>query len=99
LLWFWQDPHTPLMYSEYEDYLRKETEKIRSGFYIPEPSRARALNHIRYAIRSFYFNIPWIRKIVIVMPDACELPSVVNATHPKLRVVKVRLLSSGCSLC
>ena len=51
-------------------------------------SRYQSHDELRYSLRSVAMYAPWIRNIFIVVCDYATLPSWLNTSHPRLRIVR-----------
>ena len=50
-------------------------------------NKYREWGELRYSMRSLLAHADWLRRIYIVTADASQLPSWLNASHPRIRVV------------
>lgn len=52
------------------------------------PKRNRDLGQLRYAMRSALNNMPYIRNFIVVVNNKeTQIPSWLNATHPRIRII------------
>ena len=77
------------------DTWRAKKEATAQAFGLTPSSRGNAAcrfdgnDEIRYALRSAEKNVPWVRKIFLVIDDDITPPAWLKLDHPRLQVVRL----------
>ena len=78
-----------------DDTWRAKKEATAQAFGLTSSSRGNAAcrfdgnDEIRYALRSAEKNVPWVRKIFLVIDDDITPPAWLKLDHPRLQVVRL----------
>jgi hypothetical protein len=53
----------------------------------PDDNRFRSWSELRYSMRSVAMHAPWVRRVIVVVASARQIPEWLDASHPRVRIV------------